>query len=468
VVLYFRQVGVFIRIVGLELDEDVVTRANASIMFYDLDVHFSVSQFDVLQYMANDVKSKKIDIIYTTAVVDHIFMWKLHLLAVACARVQALIAPTGMMSTLHHVQGQEGHFSGESLGFYPTRRTPKAVMVFCKNCEVASGTKGNSRHNSEDKQRPLMMMQYTEDMHAQHYLDHVSESGRCYLMEKTLKQFTPSSSQIIKDKLIRSFDLDDQGSFTSISDGEHLTLTISKEEWQRWKQKYRVEADCSYALANIRKKLKAKMFAGNMYCNIFPTNLIVSRDPLDPALENFYVDGDIDYLMEAFQTDDHSQTRPTTFVAQDRRLRSPVEAGSQQQQQAGTTQQQQDAGGAGTTQQQQEEEDAGGAGTTQQQDEAGGAGSVQEQQQQQQQQEQEQQQEQQQAGGAGFTQQQEQEEEQEQQQQQEQEQEQQQQQQQEQQQQEQEQEQEKQQQEEEQQQEQEADDNERSSKRMKI
>jgi hypothetical protein len=120
VVLYFRQLGVFIHVTGLELEADVVTRANEAVRKYDLESHFNIIKYDVLTYEVSEVKKNKIDIIYTTAVVDYIFMWKLHMLGVASERVQHLVGPRGGMSNLHHIHGEEGHFSRQSLGFYPT------------------------------------------------------------------------------------------------------------------------------------------------------------------------------------------------------------------------------------------------------------------------------------------------------------------------------------------------------------
>jgi hypothetical protein len=315
IVLYFRQLGVFIKVFGLELDADVVQQALQTVQRYSLDMHFNIKKQDVLEYNINTARNDKIDVIYTTAVVDYLFMWKLHQIGIAAARVQVLLAPQGGMSNLHHIQDGEGTFTGPSLGFYPQRRSPKVIVQFCNDSEVA--TSSRDEYQCELQFRPMKAMSYTDDMHNTTYLDVVCESGRTYQMESILKQFTPGSGQHLKDRLIRSFETDRQGSLKSINvDQPQLHLDITTEEWKRWKKKYDIDKTCSYAFSNIRKKLKAIMVNSNMFCDTFPSNLTVSSDPVEDTQTNTYRQSDIEYINDAFSEYDHPHTRPITYTAQ--------------------------------------------------------------------------------------------------------------------------------------------------------
>ena len=158
-VLYFRQLGVFIRVFGLELNAAVVRKATESVRKYNLEEHFNIQQKDVLKYEVSEVRKNKIDIVYTTAVVDHIFMWKLHMLCIASSRVHALVAPKGGMANLHNIQNNEGTMSGPSLGFYPMRRVPKVIQQFCEDCEVVG--RRNETYDADLLRRPLRVMVYT-------------------------------------------------------------------------------------------------------------------------------------------------------------------------------------------------------------------------------------------------------------------------------------------------------------------
>ena len=269
----------------------------------------------MLEYNINTARNDKIDVIYTTAVVDYLFMWKLHQIGIAAARVQVLLAPQGGMSNLHHIQDGEGTFTGPSLGFYPQRRSPKVIVQFCNDSEVA--TSSRDEYQCELQFRPMKAMSYTDDMHNTTYLDVVCESGRTYQMESILKQFTPGSGQHLKDQLIRSFETDRQGSLKSINvDQPQLHLDITTEEWKRWKKKYDIDKTCSYAFSNIRKKLKAIMVNSNMFCDTFPSNLTVSSDPVEDTQTNTYRQSDIEYINDAFSEYDHPHTRPIIYTAQ--------------------------------------------------------------------------------------------------------------------------------------------------------
>jgi hypothetical protein len=231
-VLYFRQLGVFIKVIGLELDDEVVRRANASVHKYNLEEHISIIVMDVLQYSANEVKRNKIQLVYTSAVVDYIFTWKLYLLSVASSRVQAFIAPSGQLSNVHHIQGGEGTFSGPSLNFYPVRKSPKVVVNFCNKCEVATGAGHNSVEGSEIQHRPFKMLLFTDDVHQQQYVDEVCNQGRWHMMETVLKHMTGSSAQHFKDKMISTFTSGCQGSFT-FAQVQSIRVPITSDEWKR-------------------------------------------------------------------------------------------------------------------------------------------------------------------------------------------------------------------------------------------
>jgi len=250
VVLYFRQLGVFIHVVGLDLTEDAVKHARQSVAQHGLGEHFNIIKQDVLQYAASEMEKHKIDIIYTSAVANYIFMWKLHMLGVASTRVQALVAPLGGIANLHNIEGKEGSFTGPPLGLYPVRRSPKVINVFCNECKVAASPYEDS--NDGLLTRELRFMKYTDDMHTQRYLDIIGSSGRIYQMETALKQATLSGSQDVKDKL--AVNMDSNRMLSHIFVGE-FKIDIETCEWVEWEiRQIQVRTNIQICIISHQKK----------------------------------------------------------------------------------------------------------------------------------------------------------------------------------------------------------------------
>ena len=313
-VLYFRQLGIFVTIVGLELHADVVRWATESVAKYDLQEHIRIQQMDVLQYKISKVRSKQIDIIYTSAVVEYIFMWRLHLMALASSQVQALIAPTGMMSNLHHIQDGAASFHGASLGFYPVGKRNKIIYNFCEKCQVATGPLHDTQDDDRIQHRPFKILIYSEDMHTRHYVRHVADTGRTYMIENALKHATMAYTDTLRTQIIHSFNTERGHEIitgNSITVGD-IKVKINKSEWETYLKHFRHHKHLRYAISNIRKKMKIVMYRDNMFCDIFPTNLTPSRDPSDSTSGyNAYT---AEFLNDAFEQEDHTNTRPVKFT----------------------------------------------------------------------------------------------------------------------------------------------------------
>ena len=188
-VLYFRQLGVFIRVLGIERNSNSVQKANELIDGYNLREHFKVIEQDILLLDIDDVKRNKVDIVYTILDTTPEIMWKLHLISIAASTVQAMIASEEAMSYLHTIPRGTTSITRDTLDFYPSRKAPKVITKFCENCELAS----DRDHHVDDPdllKRPLRSMMYTDDMHHSTYLDIVCNTARVYMMEGALKRAT--------------------------------------------------------------------------------------------------------------------------------------------------------------------------------------------------------------------------------------------------------------------------------------
>jgi hypothetical protein len=61
-----------------------------------------------------------------------------------------------------------------------------------------------------------------------------------------------------------------------------------------------------------KEKMKIVMYRDNMFCDIFLTNLTPSRDPSDSTSGyNAYT---AEFLNDAFEQEDHTNTRPVKFT----------------------------------------------------------------------------------------------------------------------------------------------------------
>jgi hypothetical protein len=311
-VLYFRQLGVFMYIVGLELDDQVIARAQASVSKYNLDAHFKLETMNVLLCDVNFVRRNKIQIVYTSAVVDNIFVWKLYLFCVASPMVQAFIAPTGELSNLHHIQNKEGRAVGQAqFDFYPAKSCDKRTLViFCGECEVAVGPRHNSIDDHDLQKRSFHMVVMTEEMHSQKYVDEICTQGRWHLIEIALKNLTMSGAQNFKDWLTRTFEsgkLEGRYATGYKFKIQHLTLVnpISHDMWVRWKKHYTTDCTLKFAMTELRIKCKKLLRERDLFCDIFPSNIIVSDTPVVTVIANEYTHDDCEYLLSAFENEDH-------------------------------------------------------------------------------------------------------------------------------------------------------------------
>ena len=55
------------------------------------------------------------------------------------------------------------------------------------------------------------------------------------------------------------------------------------------------------------------MVLQKMFCDMFPSNLTVPHDPLEPERRNAYVLADIIYLNGAFSDEDHEDVQPVLY-----------------------------------------------------------------------------------------------------------------------------------------------------------
>jgi hypothetical protein len=316
-VLYFRQLGVFIYIVGIDLDETVIQQAQASVNKYHLESHFNLKALDVLHCDVNWVKARQIQIVYTSAVVDHIFIWKLYFICVVSTGILNFIAPNGQMLNLRRIQDDD---NGVSFSFLPYKNSnnKNTIVNFCTQCEVATGSGQNSIDDSDIQHRPFKMVVLTKEMHNKEYCDEICKQGRMHLIELHLKKLTNSHAQEIKEWMMRTFQsekLDGKYKDGVVVSGyfDKITIQFVREKWNRWLRYYKQDGTCTYALSDLRNMLKGRMSQLNMFCNIFPSNLIVSENIVAADHQNVYTIDDREYLTIAFQAEDHPSTRPINF-----------------------------------------------------------------------------------------------------------------------------------------------------------
>jgi hypothetical protein len=75
---------------------------------------------------------------------------------------------------------------------------------FCTDCEVAADALHNN--NMEELKRPLMYINYTDEVHTQCFSDIICASGRAHMMNSIPKIATVlSGGQAVKDQLVPLF-----------------------------------------------------------------------------------------------------------------------------------------------------------------------------------------------------------------------------------------------------------------------
>jgi hypothetical protein len=307
-VLFFRHIGIFVEIIGLELHENTAEHANDFISTHHLDDHIHVYHLDVMTVQDSYVKSKKIDIIYTTATADFYFFWKILKLALASERVQVTIIPTCELQKMKTVNGSQLHFISK-------HKYKSGILKFCK-ANIA--TNENSNMDGESRDLSIMKMETLRDENTSDVISDILEFAVQYHIEDCLKCFLAHNNNESIRRIIEKLPTDPIEITSAISislpsiisfectGGIKYKCKIKSVILRKWKSNFLADKNESYALSHIRKLIKELMVTKNIFMTTWRRVVTCSRDPVaHNAKDNIYSSEMIEYIRTLFIQHDH-------------------------------------------------------------------------------------------------------------------------------------------------------------------
>ena len=288
VVYFFRQVGIFIRILGLELSPDTVARATDIISTHGLDEHIQVIHKDVMHVNSKYIEDNNIDIIYTTATASHFFFWKLYLLALSSAAVQAVVLPSCELVKLKNLDGSSLHYMDN------TKCKKPHVNKLC-NCWVS--VRLADTDEGEQRDLKILHMHALRDENTAQYISDILTNGLWYTVDTVLKPFLRANNSDRVRHMIEALDVEPITGSKQICTGVH-TFRVKADRLTTWKRQYVADGNEEYALTYIRHKIKVHVVSENTFLDQWPKTILDSAP-------NTYTADDINYIHDAWEAFDH-------------------------------------------------------------------------------------------------------------------------------------------------------------------